>query len=234
MSYLTRVFEATEEVNRRAILAAAAPRPGATLVDLGCGDGAFTERFAARVGAGRIVGVELIDELADAAERRGIEVHRADLSARLPFADASIDVVHSNQVIEHLRATDHFMREIRRVLRPGGYAVVSTNNLASLHNIVSLLAGWQPPPCHVSDERIGLGNPMNAHGGAPGAAGQMHLRIFTGRALAELAELHGLRVEVARTAGFYPLPPRAAEVATRVAPRWGAFLVQRYSVSAGR
>jgi hypothetical protein len=59
----------------------------------------------------------------------------------------------------------------------------------------------------------------------------MHLRVFTGRALAELAQLHGLRVELARTAGFYPLPPRAAKVATRVAPRWGAFLVQRYAAA---
>ena len=231
MGYLHRVLDATEEVNRRAILAVADPRPGATLLDLGCGDGVFTERVAARVGAGRVVGVELIEPLAEAAERRGIEVHRADLESPLPFADGSIDVVHSNQVIEHLRSTDHFMREIRRVLRPGGYAVVSTNNLASLHNLVSLVAGWQPPPCHVSDEVVGLGNPLNAYGGSPGAAGQMHLRIFTGRALSELGELHGLRLELARTAGFYPLPPRAAELATRVAPRWGAFLVQRFGVN---
>ena len=231
MSYLGRVFAATEEVNRRAILAAAEPRPGATLVDLGCGDGAFTARVARRVEAGRTLGVELIEPLAAAAERRGIEVRRADLGERLPFDDATIDVVHSNQVIEHLPGTDVFMREIRRILRPGGYAVVSTNNLASLHNIVSLLAGYQPPPCHVWDERVGVGNPLNAHAGDPGAAGQMHLRIFTGRALAELAELHGLSVQLARTAGFYPLPPRPAALATRVAPRWGAFLVQRYGVA---
>ena len=79
------------------------------------------------------------------------------------------------------------------------------------------------------DEQVGVGNPMNAHRGNPGAAGQMHLRVFTGRALAELAELHGLKVEVARTAGFYPLPPRLATIADRVAPRYGAFLVQRYT-----
>jgi SAM-dependent methyltransferase len=232
MSYLKRVFEATEEVNRRAILDAAPPRPGATLLDLGCGPGEFTERVGRKVEAGRVVGLELIEPLAQAAEARGIEVVRGDLGRRLPFEDASIDVVHSNQVIEHLPRTDLFMKEIRRVLAPGGYAVLSTNNLASLHNVASLVAGYQPPPCHVSDEQIGIGNPLNAHAGDPGASGQMHLRVFTGRALAELAELHGLRVELARTAGFYPLPPRAAEVATRVAPRWGAFLVQRYAVAA--
>ena len=179
-----------------------------------------------------MVGVELIEPLAAQAESRGIEVRRADLGQRLPFDDASVDVVHSNQVIEHLPGTDHFMREIRRVLRPEGYAILSTNNLASLHNLVALLAGYQPTPCHVSDERVGIGNPLNPYGGMPGATGQMHLRVFTGRALAELAELQGLRVELARTAGFYPLPPRLAELATRAAPRWGAFLVQRYGVAA--
>jgi SAM-dependent methyltransferase len=231
VGYLKRVFAATENVNRRAILAVAEPRPGATLVDLGCGDGRFTVQVGRRVGAARTVGVEFIETLAAAAEARGIEVRRADLNERLPFESGTVDVVHSNQVIEHLAGTDHFMRELRRILSPGGYAIVSTNNLASLHNIASLVLGYQPPPCHVSDERIGVGNPLNAHGGDPGAAGQMHLRLFTGRALAELAELHGLRVEVARTAGFYPFPPRLAAVATRVAPRWGAFLVQRYGVA---
>lgn len=228
MGYMERMFKGTEEVNRLAILDAATPRPGATLLDLGCGDGEFTERIARRVGAGRTLGLELIEPLAVQAEARGIEVVRADLADSLPFEDGSIDVVHSNQVIEHLPRTDHFMREIRRVLAPGGYAVVSTNNLSSLHNIVSLVAGYQPPPCHVSDEQIGIGNPMNAHRGDPGSAGQMHLRIFTSRALAELAELHGLRVEHTTTAGFYPLPPRVAPYFTKVATRYGAFLVQRY------
>jgi SAM-dependent methyltransferase len=226
--YLRRTFEATEEVNRQAILCACTPRPGATLLDLGCAGGAVTMRVAERVGAGRVIGAELVEHLAAAAEERGIEVLRADLGRPLPLGDASVDVVHSNQVIEHLQATDLFMREIRRVLRPDGYAVVSTNNLSSLHNIVSLALGLQPTPCHVSDEVIGLGNPANFARGAGGAAGQMHLRIFTAKALAELAEHHGLRVDLARTAGFYPLPPRAARVATRVARPYGAFLVQRY------
>lgn len=227
-AYLLRTFQATEEVNRQAILAACIPRPGATLLDLGCGDGAVTLRVAERVGAGRVIGAELIEHLALAAEQRGIELLRADLGRPLALRDASIDVVHSNQVIEHLQGTDLFMSEIRRVLRPGGYAVVSTNNLSSLHNIVSLAAGLQPTPCHVSDEIVGLGNPANFARGGHGAAGQMHLRIFTARALAELAEHHGLRVDEARTAGFYPLPARLARIATRVAPVYGAFLVQRY------
>jgi methionine biosynthesis protein MetW len=227
MSYLEHVFRATEEENRRVILETLEPRPGGVLLDLGCADGEVTARIARGTQVARIVGVELIDRLADAARARGIEVVSADLNARLPFDDASFDVIHSNQVIEHLANTDNFLREIRRLLKPDGYAVVSTNNLASWHNVVSLVMGWQPPPCHPSDELI-VGNPAGVMEGATGARGQMHLRIFTGRALAGVARHHGLRADVVRTAGYYPLPVRAARILTRLDPRHGAFLVQRY------
>jgi SAM-dependent methyltransferase len=227
MGYLQRTFEATEDENRRVILSALQPQPGATLVDLGCGDGRWTLEVARRIGGARTIGVELIKPLADAAEANGVEVLRASLAEPLPLDDHSVDVVHSNQVIEHLVGTDLFLSEIKRILRPGGHAVVSTNNIASLHNIVCLFMGWQPTPMHVSDEVI-VGNPMNFADGHTGAAGQMHLRIFTGRALAELASHHGLAVELDRTAGYYPFGPRLARVLTAIDRRHGAFLVQRY------
>lgn len=230
MGYLQRVFEATEDENRRVILETATPRPGARFVDLGCGDGRFTMEVAQRVGAGVVEGVEFIPDLAERATAAGVTVTRADLSRRLPFDDASFDVIHTNQVIEHLPGTDLFMREIRRLLRPGGYAVVSTNNLASWHNIGSLVVGWQPTPNHVSDERI-VGNPLNFVDNAEGSPGQMHYRVFTGRALADLAALHGLRAEVQRTAGFYPFPPAVARRLLQVDRRHGAFLVQRYVIA---
>lgn len=229
MNRRERIFRTAEEENRRAILAACAPRAGARLLDLGCGDGEFTMRVASRIGAGEIHGVELIPEIAVKARARGIEVQEASLEGRLPWDDGTFDAIHSNQVIEHLPFTDHFLREIRRLLRPGGYAVVSTNNLASWHNVVSLVLGWQPTPNHVSDEII-VGNPANFVEGAPGARGQNHLRVFTGRALAGLAEFHGLRVELARTAGYYPLLERGSRLMNRLDPLHGAFLVQRYGV----
>jgi len=227
MSYLERVFRATEEENRRVILQALEPRPGGVLLDLGCGDGAVTARIAESAGVGRVLGVELIGHLADAARARGVEVVGADLNGRLPFEAGSVDVIHSNQVIEHLWNTDNLLQEIRRLLKPDGYAVVSTNNLASWHNIASLVMGWQPPPCHASDELI-VGNPVGPREGVSGARGQMHLRVFTGRALAGVARHHGLRADVVRTVGCYPLPVRLARVLNRLDPRHGAFLVQRY------
>jgi SAM-dependent methyltransferase len=229
VGYLERVFRATEAENRRVILGAMIPRPGAVLADLGCADGRWTLAVAQHVGAAHAIGVEHVPELIGHARRNGLDVREADLSRGLPLDDASVDVVHSNQVIEHLADTDGFLAEIRRVLRPDGYAVISTNNLASWHNVVSLALGWQPFPSHVSD-RVFVGNPLNFERGPVGLGdlpGQTHLRVFTGRALAELAAHHGLDAELQTTAGFYPLPPRVARAATRVDGRHGAFLVQR-------
>lgn len=228
MSYLERMFRETEEENRRAILRAALPVPGGSLLDLGCANGEVTMRVAAAVGAAEVAGVEFIESWAEKARERGVNAVVADLGRPLPFDDESFDVVHSNQVIEHLPKTDLFLREIRRVLKPSGYALLSTNNLASWHNVISLAAGWQPPPCHVSDEIV-TGNPGNAYEGCEqGVEGQQHLRVFTGRALAQLAEYHGLVLDLDSTAGYYPLPPRLARIATRLDRRHGAFLVQRY------
>jgi SAM-dependent methyltransferase len=230
VGYLARNFAETEDENRAAILRALLPKPGGLVVDLGCGDGVFTVDVARRVRAGRTVGVEFVDSIADRARDGGVEVVVADLGERLPLDDESADVVHSNQVIEHLPRTDHFLAEIRRILKPDGYAVISTNNLSSWHNIVALIMGWQPFPSHVSDS-VFVGNPLNFAQGPTGMGsvpGQTHQRVFTGRALAELARHHGLEPELEAAAGYYPLPPRAARVAARWDRRHGAFLVQRF------
>ena len=225
LGYLRRVFLATEEANRRAILNMLKPRPGCRLLDLGPHDGEFTLRVAARLRAGSVAGVELLDVHAEIARRRGIDVTVGDIDDGLPFDDGTFDVVHANQVIEHIRRTDQFLCEVRRVLAPGGLVCLSTNNLASWHNVVSLTLGWQPMPMHVSDDVI-LGNPLNPeHGDRHRDAGRTHLRLFTARALEELCGHHDLAQVATKTVGYYRLPPLAASLANRIDPLHGAFLV---------
>lgn len=224
-TYLERVFRATEEENRRAILTMLPAGTGGRLLDLGTYNGSFTTRVAARLGAEDTVGVELIEGHAAEARERGIDVIEADLDSGLPFDDASFDFVNANQVIEHVRRTDRFLRELRRVLKPGGMTCISTNNMASWHNVFSLAIGYQPTPAHVSDEVI-LGNPLNPlHGQDHEDVGQTHLRLFTARGLVELCAHHGLESVELRTSGYYPLPPRAGRIAARMDPRHGAFLI---------
>lgn len=223
--YLERVWRATEVENRRVIMDVLPRGGGGALLDLGPNDGTFTCRVAAHLGADRVAGVELIDGHAGVARGNGVEVTCADIDDGLPFGDAEFDVVHANQVIEHVRRTDAFLREIARVLRPGGLAVISTNNFSSWHNVGSLALGFQPMPAHVSDEVI-VGNPLDPRAGQEHEdLGQTHLRVFTGRALVELCETHGLRCAELRTSGYYPLPPRLGRVMARLDPLHGAFLV---------
>lgn len=197
--------------------------PEHSLLDVGCDDGERTLLFASAIGTTKLYGVEIVAERASQAEGRGIAVSRADLNERLPYDDGSFDVVCSNQVIEHLADTDTFVAEVARVLRPGGYAITSTENLASWHNVGALVLGWQPfSLTNVSRVRQGLGNPLAIHRAEEGLMLEtwQHLRVFAYRGLRELFEVHGLEVEAVLGAGYYPLPGRLA----RLDPRHAAFL----------
>lgn len=229
MTILQRIFRSAEDENRRVILATMSPRPGARFLDLGCGAGTWTVEVAGHLGTEDRNGVEFVPELAERARARGITVTEADLSQPLEsLEDASFDIIHSNQVIEHLAGTDTFMGEIRRLLRPDGYALISTNNLSSWHNIASLVMGWQPLPCNVSDW-VHLGNPCNAFPDCEhDVRGQTHLRVFTGKALTALAEHHGLRPVSERGAGYYPLPTAIGRRLASIDRRHAAFLVHRF------
>jgi len=113
-----------------AALDLAAPRPGETLVDLGCGRGRDVLRAADLVGAaGLAIGVDLSDEmLAEAGRRTALRTNvRLVRSSLAPLdLDAGLaDVVVSNCAINHAPDKEAVFREIHRVLRPGGRFVVS-------------------------------------------------------------------------------------------------------------
>lgn len=72
---------------------------------------------------------------------------RADLdgpAAHLPFADESVDCVICTEVLEHLTAGTPLVREIGRVLKPGGVAIVSVPNICSLKSRIKVLFGRLP------------------------------------------------------------------------------------------
>lgn len=225
MSYLSRILEASERENCRKIISALPSGCGGKLLDLGCHNGEFSCEIAAQIGTEDIHGVEFLEQHANAARSRGIDVVEADLNEKLPYQDDSFDFVHANQVIEHLHSTDTFTSEIARVLKPSGIGIISTNNFSSWHNILSLTLGLQPMPAHVSDKVI-VGNPLNPEDGIPHVdKGRVHLRIFTARALKGICSANGLPVESVLVSGYYPLPPRLARIACRIDPLHSAFLI---------
>lgn len=173
------------------------PAPRA-LLDVGCWDGAHTERYARLLGCAAF-GVEIFDAQARQAEARGLTVARLDLEdAMFPWADGSMDVVVSNQVFEHLKNVWRPMSEILRVLRPGGWLVLSVPNLTSLHNRVLLGLGRQP----TSIRTLGP-----------------HVRGYAFGEIQRFVALDGaMRVVQATGAGFYPLPVPLANPFARLWP----------------
>jgi len=116
-----------EQIVRNRTIAAAvaefAPLAGAEVLDVGCQLGALPVALAER--GARVTGVDVDDALLDGARRRcgcygaAATFARAEAEA-LPFADASFDVVTFVDVIEHVTDARAAVRELARVLRPGG------------------------------------------------------------------------------------------------------------------
>jgi len=104
------------------------PPAGGTLVDAGSGEG-YGAQMLRDAGASRVIALEY-DESAAAHAALAypmVRTVRANLDA-LPLPDRSIDMLVTMQVVEHLWDLPRFLRECRRVLRPGGLIAAATPN----------------------------------------------------------------------------------------------------------
>lgn len=93
-----------------------AAQPGEVILDLGCGEGALTQRLAS-TGA-RIIGVDASSAMAEAARARGLTIHQASGDA-LPFT-AEFDAVFSNAALHWMSNAEGVLTSVHRALKPGG------------------------------------------------------------------------------------------------------------------
>lgn len=204
---IDRILRRAMRGNLDNILSLVEPNAAARFVDLGCADGSWSLECAARIGTNQVFGVEIVEDWIREANGKGVQVRASDLNERIPFDDGFFDCVHSNQVIEHLVDTDRYLAEHNRVLKMGGYLVLSTENAASWHNIGALLMGWQMFSLTNISDISGIGNPFALWRGRKDARKSMqHMRIFAYRGLREYIEYFGFKVESVMGSGYYPLP----------------------------
>lgn len=94
--------------------------PRARLLDVGCGTGWIAEHFA------DYTGIDGSPDAVAAAQARGRAVSLHDVGEPLPFADESFDGVVMKDLLEHVADPVALVREVRRVLRPGGRVFASS------------------------------------------------------------------------------------------------------------
>jgi 2-polyprenyl-3-methyl-5-hydroxy-6-metoxy-1,4-benzoquinol methylase len=129
--------------------------PGVRVLDVGCGAGGWHARMHDAGAA--VVGVDLMTGMLQEARTAGEMLEpppmlaQADAQA-LPFGSATFDRVLCAGVLYHVPECEQALREMRRVLRPGGRAVVSTNGAYAMRRIYELHAeaagalGYVPLP----------------------------------------------------------------------------------------
>lgn len=225
---MARLWADAESSYRARLLDVLPPSNSSTrLLDVGCDDGAWTDAVRRRLAipAHQVHGLEIVPERAELARRRGFDVRAGDLDERWPFEDRSFDVVHANQVIEHVNGLDHFAEEMSRVLRPRGRAVVCTENLASWHNIGALLLGYQPFSLTNVSSRGPIGNPLALHSGESSPAESwQHVHVLSLAGLRDIFLAHGFRIERVWGSGYHPFPGRAGSRLAALDPRHAHFI----------
>jgi SAM-dependent methyltransferase len=118
-------------------------RPGLSLLDVGCGPGTITVDLARIVVPGQVIGLDASDEVVAQARALGAESEATNVRFEagdvfaLKYDDASFDVVHAHQVLQHLVDPVAALVELRRVLRPGGVLAARDSDYGALF--------WAPP-----------------------------------------------------------------------------------------
>lgn len=140
---------------------------GEAILEAGCGPGSLWTENLDRIPSGcRLVLTDLSPGMVDAARDaladryEEAEFRIADAQA-LPFDDAAFDVVIANHMLYHVPDVDATLREVDRVLRPGGRLFASTVGRRHLHAITELVRRFDPATSYDTGSpatRFGLEN----------------------------------------------------------------------------
>ena len=165
------------------------------ILDVGCGDGSLIKKFKENC---EVFGVDISWKAVKKTMEAGVDAYMLDVSSeKLPFEDQYFDIVYMGDVIEHLTNPDFAINEVKRVLKSGGFLVLTTPNLACWYNRLVLLLGIQPIFSEVSTLRIF---------GRPGTCTVGHLRLFTLKALKEFLNYYGFQLMSIIGASFLEHP----------------------------
>jgi len=149
---MNRVMTMGLDLRWRRLAAQSAVRPGDRVLDAACGTGDLAIA-AARAGAGSVTGLDFSERMLDRARRKRPELEwiQGDMLA-LPFEDSSFDAATVGFGVRNVADLGLALRELRRVLRPGGRLMVldfstpSAKPLRAIHDLFYFVlmptVGW--------------------------------------------------------------------------------------------
>lgn len=174
--------------------------PIQSVVDVGGGSGNFLAELKKRCvqpGLTRVLGIDVNENCIAESNKRGIPAVACDITKTIPEGTEGVfDAAFSGSTFEHIFDTDQFLVNIGRMLKPGGYFMLTVPNLGSWYNRIMLLFGYQPVFTEVSIKE-NAGHIMKFPG-KPGG----HIRAYTRRALEELFVRNGYRIVKTYGLGF--------------------------------
>ncbi|HVB58967.1 MAG TPA: class I SAM-dependent methyltransferase [Candidatus Acidoferrales bacterium] len=173
----------TERIEEDAIFQLSGDLGGKCLLDLGCGDGIYS--IAAFQKGARVTGVDISDAMLDSARRRatacGASVEWCQASAEsLPYEAGTFDIVLAVTILCFIRDPLQVVKEVSRVLRPGGWFVIGELGRYSSWALSRRVRGW-----------LGSSRWRDVH-------------FWTVGELQRLLQQAGFQIDTARACVYYP------------------------------
>ena len=221
--YLINVWLDSSRLNNQILQKLIDPTHKSKILDIGCSHGKEVIKITKAVEKPQIWGIDIDNHAISLAKKLKIKTIKYNIENGLPLKSNFFDIVIANQIIEHILDVDRLIKEIKRVLKPSGYLLISTENLSSWHNLVALFLGWQAFSQHISYLK-NIGNPQRLARYTNYDKSGMHIKIFTPRGLKELLELHGFEIEEFYGAGYYPFSSLVSEILSKIDRTHTAFI----------
>lgn len=198
------------------------------ILDIGCGEGDLAVEIAKIVNTKLVFGIDKRKKGLEKSKKKGIKVYDIDISKEKweVFENSSFDLIISNQVIEHLFNIDNYLRNIYRIVKPGGKVVIATENLAAWHNIFSLLLGYQPfSMTNTCTVKSTIGNPFCVLPQGEPNIYMVHRAIMTYQAQKELFSLRGFHIDKMIGSVYYPFPNCISKHLSRMDIRHSVYII---------
>lgn len=173
-----------------------------SVLDLGAGSGRDLCIAKTVIPEAELFGLEIVEKYVAKLKSSGIKTFQCNLEAeQLPFADASLDIIIANQVMEHVKEIFWIMHEVTRVLKVGGHFIMGVPNVASMHNRLGLLLGRHPTQAKACSAHVRIySKPDFIRFLKECSPGSYALKDFAG-------------------SQFYPFPPHLSRILCKIIPQ---------------